>query len=229
MPPLKRCKSTNMVVENLKRWPNMGDAVRKYVKACIPCARNRWPVQSTVTMVLSKPQPIELVSLDYVGPRNNNGKNYSYLATTDHCTRFVMTFPLLSEELSSKHVIKSVREGWLPVFAAARAILSDDGSCCTSKEYGDYVTGEIMARVFSIPVLPSRECYQRVKCHNAIEYGVKCALQQEPTILTFPEILRHVTMACNASYQSAIGNAPFSALCLLKGTDPSRDAISGDN
>eukprot|EP01068_Selenidium_serpulae_P006882 Selendium_serpulae@DN4544_c0_g1_i1.p2 len=65
-------KGMNSTARRLKKfvwWPNLHHDVKKFVGACLICARNRTPVRLTTTMVLSKPAPFELVSVDFVGPR----------------------------------------------------------------------------------------------------------------------------------------------------------------
>eukprot|EP00923_Selenidium_pygospionis_P023938 GHVN01041641.1.p2 GENE.GHVN01041641.1~~GHVN01041641.1.p2 ORF type:complete len:104 (-),score=1.42 GHVN01041641.1:303-614(-) len=42
--------------------------------------------RATTTMVLTKPNPFELVSVDFVGPRSLWGQEWHYVVLIDHCS-----------------------------------------------------------------------------------------------------------------------------------------------
>eukprot|EP00923_Selenidium_pygospionis_P023959 GHVN01041665.1.p1 GENE.GHVN01041665.1~~GHVN01041665.1.p1 ORF type:complete len:140 (-),score=6.30 GHVN01041665.1:197-616(-) len=81
--------------------------------------------RATTTMVLTKPNPFELVSVDFVGPRSLWGQEWHYVVLIDHCSRFVVTKAVQSANGDS--AIQALRELWSPVFGAPRAVLSDNG------------------------------------------------------------------------------------------------------
>eukprot|EP00923_Selenidium_pygospionis_P023935 GHVN01041636.1.p1 GENE.GHVN01041636.1~~GHVN01041636.1.p1 ORF type:complete len:154 (-),score=8.28 GHVN01041636.1:197-658(-) len=109
--------------------------------------------RATTTMVLTKPNPFELVSVDFVGPRSLWGQEWHYVVLIDHCSRFVVTKAVQSANGDS--AIQALRELWSPVFGAPRAVLSDNGEAFQSKRFRDYVTGDLAAHlIYSSPYYP---------------------------------------------------------------------------
>ena len=72
-------------------WPYMKQSVTEYMKGCLVCIRRSIPPKlSTYSGVLSRPFPFQLISLDFVGPRNWSGITYHYLVIIDHASRFIV-------------------------------------------------------------------------------------------------------------------------------------------
>eukprot|EP00923_Selenidium_pygospionis_P053269 GHVN01092275.1.p1 GENE.GHVN01092275.1~~GHVN01092275.1.p1 ORF type:complete len:339 (+),score=12.81 GHVN01092275.1:69-1085(+) len=104
-----------------------------------------------------------------------------------------------------------LKEQCLPVFGAPSVLLADNGAEFIGKEFKHVVTQELCAHlVFASPYYPQGNAINEA-CRKSIEHGLKCAMQL-PTKLTFPEILRDITIAHNAAYHSSIGDAPFAVL-----------------
>eukprot|EP00923_Selenidium_pygospionis_P023948 GHVN01041652.1.p1 GENE.GHVN01041652.1~~GHVN01041652.1.p1 ORF type:complete len:227 (-),score=19.31 GHVN01041652.1:197-877(-) len=149
-------RGINSTARRMKKfvwWPNLHHEVKRFVQACLPCTRNRAPVRASTTMVLTKPNPFELVSVDFVGPRSVWGQGWQYVVLIDHCSRFVVTKAVQSANGDS--AIQALRELWSPVFGAPRAVLSDNGEAFQSKRFRDYVTGDLAAHlIYSSPYYP---------------------------------------------------------------------------
>eukprot|EP01068_Selenidium_serpulae_P008738 Selendium_serpulae@DN5061_c0_g1_i8.p1 len=54
-------------------WPQVERDVKKFIHACMPCTRNRFPAAPSTTRTLERPTPFDLVSCDFVGPRSVGG------------------------------------------------------------------------------------------------------------------------------------------------------------
>ena len=78
-------------------WPKLSTAVQSYVNGCLVCVRRHRPSRTSLRGLLSKPLPLELISLDCVGPRTWCGNKYYYVVIIDHATRFIQLrcYPLL--------------------------------------------------------------------------------------------------------------------------------------
>jgi hypothetical protein len=70
-------------------WPKISRSIQEYVAGCLVCSRRQRPTRTALKGLLSRPMPLELVSLDCVGPRRWGGIQYYYVVLIDHCTRFV--------------------------------------------------------------------------------------------------------------------------------------------
>lgn len=187
-------------------WPKLAESVRSFVQGCLLCSRNRSPKRSTSTMVLKRPTAFELVSLDFVGPREVDCINWQYIVTIDHCTRFIETQAV--REKSSAVAIEILRDRWIPVFGAPKVVLCDNDSVFTSNEFTKFITEDVKAHlVHSSPYYPEGNSINE-SSHRVLEHGIKCFLQC-PHVETFPEVLRKVTAGYNASYLSSIGDSPF--------------------
>lgn len=190
-------------------WPGLNKDVSNFVESCLPCARNRAPVRHTSTMVLSRPSIMELISLDFVGPRVIMGEAWYYLVVIDHCSRFLQAYP--TKVADSKFVVESLKLQWLPIFAAPKVVLCDNGSAFTSNLFRQYITSGLMSHlIYSSPYYPRGNSINE-SCHRVLEHGIKCELQigaADP----FPDILAMVVLAYNSTYQAAIKEAPYALL-----------------
>ena len=71
-------------------WNRLAQDVREYVDKCLICKRvHQHPSAPTVLNILTKPRLFQLVSLDFVGPREVNGVKSHYIVSIDHASRFV--------------------------------------------------------------------------------------------------------------------------------------------
>lgn len=218
-------RGVNATTRQMKKyvwWPQIGRSVQSFVKRCLPCARNRSPKRATASMVLRRPSPFELVSVDFVGPRIFGAGSWYYACIIDHCSRFVVTvasgFPPTAAE-----AVAALQKHWVPIFGAPAAVLTDNGSQFDSRAFRDYVTKELKSHhVFSSPYYPAGNGINEAS-HRVLEHGIKCAVQLGTT-RTFPDLLMHVTLAYNASYHSAVKDSPFA---LLFGKPPVLPGLQG--
>lgn len=205
-------RGVNSSTRQLKKyvwWPRMQESVSTFIKRCLPCQRNRAPKRSTATMVLRRPSPFELVSIDFVGPRQFGTTEWYYAVLIDHSSRFILTFPC--NHATTGSAITALRDRWVATFGAPSVLLSDNGSQFTSREFRQYVTKDLKSHlVYSSPYYPAGNAINE-SSHQVLEHGIKCRIQGG-TAETFPQLLQCITLAYNASYQGAIADSPFGRL-----------------
>eukprot|EP00921_Rhytidocystis_pertsovi_P026402 GHVQ01042596.1.p1 GENE.GHVQ01042596.1~~GHVQ01042596.1.p1 ORF type:complete len:311 (-),score=25.49 GHVQ01042596.1:43-900(-) len=85
-----------------------------------------------------------------------------------------------------------------------------------NEEFRQYITKCLMSHlVYSSPWYPQGNSINE-SCHRVLEHAIKCEVQtgiSQP----FDDLLSHITLAYNSTYQSAIGDAPYG---LMFGTPP---------
>eukprot|EP00921_Rhytidocystis_pertsovi_P026244 GHVQ01042332.1.p1 GENE.GHVQ01042332.1~~GHVQ01042332.1.p1 ORF type:complete len:285 (-),score=26.53 GHVQ01042332.1:262-1116(-) len=190
-------------------WVNMDQDVKEFVKCCLPCSRNRSPVRSTTTMVLSRPCAFELVSLDYVGPLRVYEVSWYFLVVIDHCTRFLLTFPTKSP--TGEFAADCLKRSWIPTFCAPKAVLVDNQPF-RGMNFKTYVRDKLMSHlVYISPGYPQGNAVNE-SCHRVLGHSLKCELQMGGAGTPFEDVLAEVTLAYNSSYQSSIGGSPYSLM-----------------
>eukprot|EP00921_Rhytidocystis_pertsovi_P011475 GHVQ01018536.1.p1 GENE.GHVQ01018536.1~~GHVQ01018536.1.p1 ORF type:complete len:380 (-),score=29.14 GHVQ01018536.1:233-1372(-) len=194
-------------------WQSMQRDVHEFVHACLPCMRNRKPVSPTASGVLLRPTAMNLISLDYVGPRTIVDEDWYYLVIIDHCTRFEQTHATKSP--TAAFAVSCLHVCWLPVFGAPRAVLAGNQPF-REQEFVAYVRDQLMSHlVYSSPWFPQGNALNE-SCHLVLEHSIRCELQTG-CAMSFHGLLSHTTLSYNATYQSALGDAPFA---VLFGTPP---------
>lgn len=195
-------------------WRGMHQSVGDYVANCLPCKRHRPPVQQkTFRGVLTKPQPLQMLSLDFVGPRVWGSRKVHFIVGIDHASRFVLAKS--ADGPTARAAIQFLKECWLPVFQAPEAILVDRGSSFTSAEFRKFITTKVGAYVvYTSPYYPQGNAINE-SCHRAIETSIKAV--DNDMLVTFEEALADSVTVHNATPHPATGESPF---CFLFGSEP---------
>jgi len=188
-------------------WPSLHKSVEKYVNACLPCQRNANPVRSTLLSVLQRPVMSDLISVDYVGPLSASISHH-VLVIIDHATRFIVT--AVAPSATADFAVKTLKERWIPIFAAPRAILTDRGSHFTAHTFVNYVTKTLAAHhLLTSPYYPQGNAINE-RSHGVLNHSIKIALQ---TVAFDPRYIESAvsdaTLAYNATYHSALGDCPY--------------------
>lgn len=195
-------------------WRGMHQDTMKYISCCLPCKRHHPPITTkTFHRVLSKPLPMQVVSLDFVGPRVWGCKKVYYIVALDHASRFLMAKQTL--DLSGKEVLSFFKEHWLAVFQAPEAVLSDRGSAFTGTEWTSYITNEVCAYVvYTSPYYPQGNSINE-SAHRALETSLQAC--ESDFALSFADALQDAVTVHNASPHPATGESPY---CFLFGIEP---------
>ena len=99
-------------------WPGMSADVRQFVGQCLICLRHNPTQPKTLRGLLEKPVPLQLISLDHVGPRKWGDRTVYYLVMIDHATRFMVA--TLMETISGAETKRALEERWVSVFQAPK-------------------------------------------------------------------------------------------------------------
>ena len=78
---------TSRRMKNWVWWPNQRQDIQQYTKQCLVCLRGASRVVKTMRGMLTKPVAMQLISLDYVGPRTVGQETWHYLVIIDHATQ----------------------------------------------------------------------------------------------------------------------------------------------
>ena len=202
-------KATLKTLQRYVFWPRLQESVSDYISSCLLCSRMRIPNRAHPRAVLQRPCAFDLVSLDYVGPRDARGVSWYYLVLIDHATRYVVTSA--TTEPVTAHVIKTLKECWIRYFGTPNVILTDNGAQFTSYTFMTFVRTELYCTLaHTSPYNPEGNALNEA-VHQSLDRGVVSRLSQ-PNILHFSEVLDKATHAYNAAWQSALRTSPFHAL-----------------
>lgn len=195
-------------------WPQMHSDVARYINNCLPCLRFTTPKSSRLfTEVLTRPLPMQLISIDYVGPRPWGNKRVYYCVIIDHCTRYLQAFP--AENPTAAAIIVAL-SCWTDFMQAPEAILTDRGSVFNSNEFTTFVTLNLTAHhVFTSPYYPRGNGINEA-CHQGLEKSLKIA-DSECMSDTFNQALRDAVAVHNATPNMGTGESPY---CSLFGFEP---------
>ena len=153
----------------------MAADVRHFVGQCLVCLRHHPTQAKTLRGLLEKPLPLQLISLDHVGPRKWANQTVFYLVMIDHATRFMMATPM--EVVSGAATKRALEERWVAVFQAPEAILTDRGSVFREKEFQNYVTQELCAyHIFSSAYYPQGNGLNEAS-HKGLEASIAAAAE----------------------------------------------------
>ena len=146
--------------------------VKDYVAKCLLCARMAaMPKAPSLSYVLERPFPMQLVSLDHVGPRNWKGSQFHYLVMIDHHSRFLQACVVAS--VTSTETKKAFHEKWIGVFGVPDVVLTDRGPAFRAEDFRNYTTQVLGAyHVFTSPYYPRGNGINEA-CHASLEACMK--------------------------------------------------------
>lgn len=170
----------------------------------------------TLVGALTKSEPFELISLDFVGPRRWRGTNFSYLVIIDHASRFVMAEVVSAPTASAaKRVLQM---SWVKIFQAPLAVLTDRGKPFLAEEFDRYITRDLRAyHVFTTPYYPQGNGINEA-CHKALEYAL--AAGHEDPNLDFSTALADAVAVHNATPHVSTRESPYAMLFGFEPTMP---------
>ncbi|UYV75780.1 hypothetical protein LAZ67_13001327, partial [Cordylochernes scorpioides] len=138
--------ATDRTVNKIKElywFPSMKRYVRRHVAMCLECLFNKVPggkQQGFLHPIKSGKRPFSIVHMDHVGPfvRSTKG-NQELLVIVDNLTRFVRLSPV--RNTSTQNVLK-VMKSFVNDFGLPDKIISDRGSCFTSRQFEEFCRGK---------------------------------------------------------------------------------------
>ena len=110
-------------------WPTLGSDVKKYVKGCDSCQRNKASRQSKATELHPHEVPTtpwESISLDIIGPVPESRGYNAILAVIDRFSKMIRLIPTTTE-LSSSKLVEIYRDQIWKLHGIPKKITSDRG------------------------------------------------------------------------------------------------------
>ena len=189
-------------------WPTLRKDIEAYVKSCLLCQRRIRSPKKTLTGVLERPLPFQLVSLDHVGPRIWKGVEVHYLVVIDHHSRFVLAFPTGTPE--NAPTMDLFKQRWCFVFGAPDVVLTDRGVAFRGPPFTKYVTDDLGAyHMFSSPYYPRGNGINEA-CHLSLESALQASSNLE--VNDFKVALQDAVYVHNTTPHVATGASPFDCL-----------------
>ena len=203
----------NKTARRMRRWvwwPRMPMNVRDYVSKCILCTRTAaMPKAPSLSYVLERPFPMQLVSLDHVGPRDWKGNQFYYLVIIDHHSRFLQG--CIACNVTSRETRRIFHNEWIGVFGVPDVVLTDRGPAFRAEDFRNYVTKELGAyHVFTSPYYPRGNGINEA-CHASLEACMK-AFANANDNYSFEDALRYAVIVHNATPHVAVGRSPYEVL-----------------
>ena len=200
----------NRTIRRMARWiwwPTMSADTRAFIKQCLTCLRHALPPKKpTVSGVLARPLPFQLVSMDLVGPRKWSTSEWYYLCIIDHFSRY-MVARAIDVPPTATWICSIFTEAWMSIFQAPTAILSDRGPQFRADAYREFVTQEVLALlVYSSPYYPRGNAVNEAS-HKSLEVSL-IASAEHPDATDFVTELRNACMVYNSVPHVHTGQSP---------------------
>ena len=120
---------TEELIKRTYWWPSLSNNVKKYVKGCDPCQRNKASHQPKATALHPHdiPEgPWESISVDIVGPLPESKGFNAILAIIDRFSKMIRLIPMTTE-LSSAQLIELYKDQIWKIHGIPKKITSDRG------------------------------------------------------------------------------------------------------
>lgn len=209
------------------QWPKMRQDIAQFIERCLTYIRHR-PLQKplTISNTLQRPEPLELISLDCVGPRKWKGKDVHFICVIDHYSRFII-LESVPNKPTSKDIITCLQHKWNAIFQMPAAVLTDKRTEFTSTEFTAFVTsnmGCVLCR--SSPYYPQGNSINE-SSHRSI--GLSLTMLEKDESCTFEEALLLASSIHNSSPHTATNNTPFFILFGFEPTLPGWQRLQQQN
>ncbi|CAK1600047.1 unnamed protein product [Parnassius mnemosyne] len=202
--------SYEKTLEKMRRdywFSGMARFIKKYVRACIPCAYAKEPFGKKQGLLypISKPStPFECIHIDHVGPfvRSKTGNTY-VLGIIDGFSKFIVLRAVRNTK--SKTSIQALRE-FIRLFGCPKVIISDRGTSFTSDEFKKF-TGKYKIKHVKNAVATPRANGQ-IERYNRTILGSLTALNIDKDDRDWDCNLNNVQWSLNNTLKKAIGKTP---------------------
>lgn len=193
----------------------MAQSVQEYVKNCLICIRQSIPQpQRLLQSVLTKPLPLQTISMDHVGPLEWGGIKVYFAVIIDHATRFMM-----AQQCSPtmKESVQFLQNHWCEVFQAPNTVLTDRGSAFRSG-FNQFVTQSLLAyHIFTSPYYPQGNSINEA-AHKSLNRSLSAYQLLDNS--NFSEALSAAVAVHNSCPHSSLGVSPFFAMFGFEPTLP---------
>lgn len=217
-------------VEATYWFPKMRKFTKKYVESCLECAyaKSTTVKKPPLHPIPKDDTPFETLHIDHVGPFVRSAKgNTHLLVIIDAYTKFIVLKPVKSTK--SSIAIDKMRE-YFSIFGVPKRVVSDRGSCFTSKTFTEYMVQLGVKHVLNAVATPRAngqvERYNRTLL-DALTAKCASGVDEKKWDVHVPD----VQLGLNNTINKGIGKTPAQALfgINLTGTTEGRVKLHLDN
>lgn len=136
-------------------FPDMRNEVKKYIANCLKCVEfspHSGRAEGFLHSIPKDDRPFQTLHVDHCGPFTKTKKGFRHiLSVVDAFTKFVKLYPCKST--TSGETISHLRE-YFRDYSKPKRIVSDRGTCFTSKDFSNFVNGENVSHVLIVTGTP---------------------------------------------------------------------------
>lgn len=188
-------------------FSGMTSFVRKYVRACIPCAYAKQPAgkkEGFLFPIPKTPVPFHSVHIDHLGPfvKSKLGNTY-ILGIIDGYTKFIVLRPVRNTK--SKTSIGVLRDVF-SIFGAPKLLISDRGTSFTSNEFAEFAQQLEIKHIKNAVAMPRAN--GQIERYNRTILASLAALTHSHNDKEWDVHLNTVQWSLNNTLNKGIGKTP---------------------
>ncbi|KAJ3653992.1 hypothetical protein Zmor_013208 [Zophobas morio] len=198
-------------------FPGMRRYVKKYISSCLPCLYNKdmggkkpgymHPIEKIAV-------PFDTLHVDHLGPFVKSKRKNAYLIVlVDAFTKFVFMKAVPS---TKARLVVNFLNSMIDNFGVPRRIISDRGSCFTSKQFTEYCKTLNIKHVLNATATP-RANGQVERYNRTILASLASSMEDEQR---WDEAVSAVRWGLNSTANSSTGKSPYELLfgCVPRST-----------
>ena len=198
-------------LRNRCTWAGLHMDVRRFIGNCDTCllAKNNQKLeQAERTLFTSAQRPLDMVSVDFVGPIGVSERGYNHICTTvEYFSGFVLAWPV--KDVSSKTFATTFYEKFICLFGTPKIILSDRGSAFIANVWRNL--SEIMGiKLVYTAGFKSSTNGMCEKMNASLTNLVRCMASKNPK--TWCKYVAPCCYALNSTVNSGHGQSAYSIL-----------------
>lgn len=202
-------KTYKKIKENFY-WPTMKSDIKKYVKKCISCQKNKTnfrPTKQKMEITSTADQPFEKIAIDIVGPHPlTESGNRFILTAQDDLTKFSFAEPIPNHEAIT--VAKTLMK-YISYFGIPRSILSDQGTDFMSELIKHLINLLKTKHLISSPYHPQTNGALE-RSHLTLKDYLKHYIKPDQT--DWDEYIQFAMFSYNSSIHSSTNFTPYELL-----------------
>lgn len=128
------------LIKKVYWFPKMKEKIKSFIQKCLICIQfspNSGKVEGDLHNIPKGKLPFETIHIDHLGPLETSKQKHKHiLVVVDGFTKFIRLFPVRTT--NSKEAIACLTS-YFQLFSRPIRIISDRGTCFTSKEFSEFV------------------------------------------------------------------------------------------
>ncbi|XP_055910752.1 uncharacterized protein LOC129945117 [Eupeodes corollae] len=192
-------------------FPHMKDKIRTVVKNCLKCiyfSPESGKAEGVLHPIPKGNIPFDTLHIDHLGPFSNSRSNKKHIfVMIDGFTKFTKLYP--NKSTSSKEAIECLKS-YFANFSRPNRIISDRGTCFTSKEFSEFLNDNNIQHVKVATHTPQSN--GQVERLNRIITPMLAKECEAHTTIDWDKHLEKVEFAINNSVNRSTGFTPSTLL-----------------